>query len=80
MTPNTHESFIALKAVHWYVESIYGQDINLSSNDAIEEHFMFVKEHNDVTLETYWNDFVLRHNRSVDQQKKIPFINHQDSL
>lgn len=80
MTPNTQESFFALKAVHWYVENIYGQDINLNSQDAIEEHFIFVKEHNDAILETYWNDFVLQHNQSVGNQKMIPFINHQDSV
>ena len=80
MTISTQESFTALKAVHWYVENIYGQEINLSSRNAIKKYFMFVKEHNDMTLEIYWNDFAVQHNRSVNNGKMVPFINHQHAI
>ena len=80
MTLHTQESINALKAIHWYVENIYGQDINLSNRNTVKEHFKFVKEHNDMTLETYWNDFAQRHNRSVETQEMLPFINHKNSV
>lgn len=80
MTPNTQESSIALQAVHWYVENIYGQDVNLCSLNTIEEHFKFVIEHNDSTLQSFWNDFALRHNHSADEDQLIPLISHKHSV
>lgn len=80
MTPTNHKSDIALQAVHWYVNNIYGRNISLKQPHCIEVFFKFVREHNDWILESYWNDFACGHNECAQHDQKIPLVTHQNVI